>query len=186
MLQSIRDHDTGWIAWIIVILISIPFALWGIHEYLSPTSNVAVASVNGTDIGTDQFQRVYQRQRAQLQSLLGPSFDINQLDEERMREEALNQLINDEIVLQTALAGGMRIGDRQLARAIQTQEIFQESGNFSEALYQQWLRVQGYSAGGFENDLKRSLLTEQLVAGIATSAIVTAHDLDNAIRLQRQ
>ncbi|NIM28061.1 MAG: peptidylprolyl isomerase [Gammaproteobacteria bacterium] len=186
MLQSIRDHATGWIAWIIVILISIPFALWGIHEYLSPTSNVAVASVNGTDIGTDQFQRVYQRQRAQLQSILGPSFDINQLDEERLREEALNQLINDEILLQTALVGGMRIGDRQLARAIQTQEIFQESGNFSEALYQQWLRVQGYSAGGFENDLKRSLLTEQLVAGIATSAIVTAHDLDNAIRLQRQ
>jgi peptidyl-prolyl cis-trans isomerase D len=186
MLQSIRDHATGWIAWVIVILISIPFALWGIQEYLSPTSNVAVASVDGTDIGIDEFQRTYQRQRAQLQSLLGPSFDLNQLDEDRLREEALNQLINDEVVLQVAIAGGMRIGDRQLARAIQTQEIFQENGSFSEALYQQWLRAQGYSAGGFETDLKRSLLAEQLVAGIATSTIVTGHEVDNAIRLQRQ
>ncbi len=186
MLQSIRDHATGWIAWVIVILISIPFALWGIQEYLSPTSNVAVAIVNGTDVGVNEFQRSYQRQRAQLQSLLGDRLDINQLDEERLREESLNQLINDEIVLQTALAGGMRIGDQQLAHAIQAQELFQHNGVFSEDLYQQWLRTQGYSPGGFENDLKRSMLTEQLVAGIATSAIVTERELANAVRLQRQ
>lgn len=186
LMQSIRDHATGWIAWVIVILISIPFALWGIQEYVSPTSNVAVAIVNGTDVGASEFQRSYQRQRAQLQSLLGPSFDINQLDDERLREEALNQLVNDEVVLQAAIAGGMRVGDRQLAHAIQGQAIFHREGAFSEELYQQWLRNQGYSAGGFEVNLKRSMLTEQLVAGVATSAIVTERELENAVRLQRQ
>ncbi len=186
MLQIIRDRATGWIAWVIVIFISIPFALFGIQEYLSPASNVAVAIVNGTDITIGEFQRTYQRQRAQLQSLLGGSFDINQLDEERLREEALNQLITDEVVLQTAHAGGMRIGDQQLARAIQTQELFQQIGVFSEDLYQQWLRTQGYSPGRFEYDLKRSMLAEQVVAGIATSAIVTERELADAVRLQRQ
>ncbi len=186
LLQSIRDRATGWIAWAIVILISIPFALWGIQEYLSPTSNVSVAIVNGTDIGINEFQRTYQRQRAQLQSLLGPSFDFNELDEERLRREALDQLINDEIVLQKALSGGMRIGDKQLAHAIQNQEIFKQNGVFSEELYQVWLRNQGYSAGGFENELKRSMLTEQLVAGVATSAIVTESELEHAVRLQLQ
>lgn len=186
LMQSIRDRATGWIAWVIVILISIPFALWGIQEYLSPASNVAVAVVNGVEVGVNEFQRTYQRQRAQLQSLLGASFDINQLDEERLREEALNQLVNDEVVLQAAIAGGMRIGDRQLAHAIQVQSIFQRDGGFSEELYQQWLRTQGYSAGGFENDLKRSMLAEQLVAGVATSAFVTDRELERAVRLQRQ
>ena len=118
LMQGIRDHATGWIAWVFVILISIPFALWGINEYLSPTSNVAVAVINGTDVSINEFQRTYQRQREQLQSLLGASFDINQLDEDRLREQALDQLINDEVVLQAAREGGMRIGDQQLAHAI--------------------------------------------------------------------
>lgn len=186
LMQGIRDHATGWIAWVIVIFISIPFALWGINEYLSPTSNVAVAVINGTDVSINEFQRSYQRRRDQLQSLLGASFDINQLDEDRLREEALDQLINDELVLQAALDGGMRIGDQQLAHAIQAQAVFSQGGIFSEDLYQQWLRNQGFSPGGFENDLKRSMLTEQIVAGIASSAIVTQRELEGAVRLQRQ
>jgi len=186
LLQLIRDRATGWIAWVIVILISIPFALWGINEYLSPASNVAVAIVNGTDVSINEFQRTYQRQRAQLQSLLGGNFDINQLDDDRLREEALRQLINDEVVLQSALANGMRIGDQQLALSIQGQDLFRRDGVFSEDLYQQWLRTQGFSPGGFENDLKRSMLAEQLVAGLATSAIVTDHEVEQAVRLQRQ
>ena len=186
LLQLIRDRATGWIAWVIVIFISIPFALWGINEYLSPTSNVAVAVVNGTDVSIGEFQRTYQRQRAQLQSLLGGNFDINQLDDDRLREEALRQLVNDEVVLQAALASGMRIGDQQLALSIQGQDLFRQNGVFSEDLYNQWLRTQGYSPGGFETDLKRSMLAEQLVAGLATSAIVTDHEVARAVRLQRQ
>ncbi len=186
LMQGIRDHATGWIAWVIVILISIPFALWGINEYLSPTSNVAVAVIDGTDVSINEFQRTYQRQRGQLQSLLGASFDINQLDEDRLREQALDQLINDEVVLQAAREGGMRIGDQQLAHAIQSQSVFSQGGIFSEDLYQQWLRNQGFSPGRFEYDLKRSMLAEQIVAGIATSAIVTERELEAAVRLQRQ
>ena len=186
LMQSIRDHATGWIAWVIVILISIPFALWGIQQYLSPASNAAVAVVNGTEIGIDQFQRTYQRQRAQLQSLLGGSFDINQLDDERLRDEALNQLVNDEVVLQSAHDEGMRIGDKQVAQAIQSQETFQNNGVFDEALYEQWVRNQGYSPDGFWNDLKRSMLATQFTAGVATSAFVTKRELDNAVRLLSQ
>ena len=132
LMQGIRDHATGWIAWVIVILISIPFALWGINEYLSPTSNVAVAVIDGTDVSINEFQRTYQRQRDQLQSLLGASFDINQLDEDRLREQALDQIIDDEVVLQAAREGGMRIGDQQLAHAIQSQPVFSQGGIFSE------------------------------------------------------
>ena len=46
MLQLIRDRATGWIAWVIIILICIPFALWGIQEYVSPQGSLTVATVN--------------------------------------------------------------------------------------------------------------------------------------------
>ena len=72
MLQFIRDNATGWIAWGIVILIAIPFALWGIHQYVTPNSSVAVATVDGADIDYYDFQRRYARRRQELQATFGP------------------------------------------------------------------------------------------------------------------
>ena len=51
MLQNIRDRATGWIAYVIVIGISIPFALWGIDQYFTG-GNIIVAEVNDTKIVT--------------------------------------------------------------------------------------------------------------------------------------
>ena len=45
LLQSIRDRATGWIAWVIVIFISIPFALWGINEYFSASSRWVLVAI---------------------------------------------------------------------------------------------------------------------------------------------
>lgn len=186
LMQSIRDRATGWIAWIIMILISIPFALWGIQQYLSPEGTATVATVNGTDVGIGEFHRVYQRQREQLQALLGPRFDASKIDEGRLREEALNQLINAEVVLQAALASGMRVGDAQLAQAIQTLEPFQRDGVFSPELYENWLSSQGYSSASFEYDLRRSVLSEQMLSGVATSGFVTPRELAELMRLKHQ
>ena len=40
MLQEIRERAQGWIAWFIVILISVPFALWGISSYFDGGSTL--------------------------------------------------------------------------------------------------------------------------------------------------
>jgi hypothetical protein len=50
MLQTIRDRAQGWIAWAIVILISIPFAFWGIQSYLGVGGEPIAAKVNGVEI----------------------------------------------------------------------------------------------------------------------------------------
>ena len=66
MLQGIRDRAHGFIAWIIVVLICIPFALWGIGEYLGPDPNVAVAEVDGEEISLVEYQTALQTVRASL------------------------------------------------------------------------------------------------------------------------
>ena len=50
MLMQIRERASGIVAYIIVILISIPFALWGIQEYLGGGSDQIVAEVGDTEI----------------------------------------------------------------------------------------------------------------------------------------
>ena len=185
MLQFIRDNATGWIAWGIVILISIPFALWGIHQYVTPNSSIAVATVDDSEIGYYDFQRRYARRRQQLQSLLGAAL-IDAANENRLRREVLDRMIDSHVVFSSGASVGMRIGDGQLAGAIQDQGAFQSGSGFSQDLYENWLRSQGYSPGGFEEDLRRTLLEQQVLLGISGSDFLSEAGIRDAIRLRLQ
>ena len=185
MLQFIRDNATGWIAWGIVILISIPFALWGIHQYVTPDSTLAVATVDDVEIGYYDFQRRYARRRQQLQSILGAA-PIDSDDEARLRRDVLDAMIDAEVLIRSAVAAGMQVGDEQLASTIQTQDVFHSGDRFSQEAYEGWLRSQGYSPGGFEEDLRRSLLEQQIALGISGSEFISGSGLRDAVRVRMQ
>ena len=185
MLQFIRDNATGWIAWGIVILISIPFALWGIHQYVAPESSVAVATVDDVEIGYYDYQRAYARRRQQLQSILGAGL-IGDEEDALLRRDVLDAMVDSQVLVGSAATAGMRVGDGQLASTIQTQEVFRSGDRFSQEVYEGWLRTQGYSSGGFEEHLRRSLLEQQIVAGIAGSDFVSGSGLRDAVRMRMQ
>ena len=185
MLQFIRDNATGWIAWGIVILISIPFALWGIHQYVTPDATLTVATVGDAEIGYYDFQRSYARRRQQLQSMLGTGL-IGAEEEARLRRDVLDAMIDSEVLVGSAVATGMRVGDEQLASTIQTQDVFQSGDGFSQEAYEGWLRSQGYSPGGFEEDLRRSLLEQQIALGVSGSEFISGSGLRDAVRVRMQ
>ena len=185
MLQLIRDNATGWIAWGIVILISVPFALWGIHQYVTPDSSVAVATVEDAEIGYYDFQRLYARRRQQLQSILGAGL-IDTTEDNRLRRDVLDGMIDSEVLIRSGMTAGMRVGDEQLASTIQTQGVFQSGDGFSQDAYESWLRSQGYSPGGFEEDLRRSLLEQQIALGVSRSDFISAGGLRDAVRIRLQ
>ena len=185
MLQFIRDKATGWIAWGIVILIGIPFALWGVHQYVTPDSSIAVAVVDGTEIGYYDFQRRYAHRRQQLRSILGAGL-IDVGEDDRLRRDVLEEMIDSEVVIGSGLAAGMKVGDELLASTIQAEEAFRSGDDFSQDVYEGWLRSQGYSSVGFEEDLRRSLLERQMVHGISGSDFISTSGLRDAVRMHLQ
>ena len=50
MLSAIRNKSKGWVAYLIVGLITVPFALFGIQDYVSRSANSSIATVDGEDI----------------------------------------------------------------------------------------------------------------------------------------
>ena len=185
MLQFIRDKATGWIAWGIVILIGIPFALWGVHQYVTPDSSIAVAVVDGAEIGHYDFQRRYARRRQQLQAIIGAGL-IGEEEDERLRREVLEEMIDSEVVIGSGVAAGMRVGDGLLASTIQAEDAFRADGGFSQDAYEGWLRSQGYSSVGFEEDLRRTLLERQIANGISGSDFISTSGLRDAVRMHLQ
>ena len=185
MLQFIRDQASGWIAWVIVILICIPFALWGIHQFQGGGQVQSVANVNGTEISTSAFQQSYQNQRQQLQQIFGGQLPAL-YNESRLRQDTLEQMVNDELIIQAGVNNGMRVGNRQLSESIQTLPLFKSGKGFSTDKYTTFLQSRGLSAAGFETDMRRSILSQQLIAGIQRSAFVTDAEVEQTLKLDNE
>src|SRR5688500_5740028 len=106
MLQTIREYTQGWIAQAIISLVILSFAIWGIHSYLvSGVSNVA-ATVNGEEISNHALTITYERLKRQLQLEKKLNMQAILQDEGTLKAQALNSLINLEVLKQGSIAQG--------------------------------------------------------------------------------
>jgi peptidyl-prolyl cis-trans isomerase D len=186
MLQSIRDRTQSWIAWVVVGMIIIPFALWGVHEYAGDTDRGTAAVVNGADISLIQYEQMSRDQLQQLQaSMSGKNTDLSKF-EVKIKENVLNQLIQHELLFQTAAHLRMQINNDTLSQYIQSIPAFHDQGKFSSARYEQLLKAQGMNTTQFEEELRRDLLLAQMEAGIAESALVTPQEKQRFTQWDKQ
>ena len=74
MLGTIREKIQGIFAVIVVGMLIIPFALWGINSYFTREKNPPVATVNGKDIEKATFETMYRHQVDRLRGRIDPKF----------------------------------------------------------------------------------------------------------------
>lgn len=186
MLEFIRTKAQGWLAWIIVGLIIATFALFGIEQYLGGGREASVASVNGQEISQQRLQQAYQMQRQRLQEMFGENFNPEMFPEARMKEQILDDLIQQELLVLAAKDSGLRIGDEQLASMIREVPQFQRDGKFSQEVYEQALRSQGQGVATFEERARRDVLTQQLQIAVMGSEFSTASEELALMQLRSQ
>lgn len=186
MLQTIRDRAQGWVAGVIVALIIIPFALWGINSYIDAVNTVVVAEVEGDDIELDQYRDALQQFRLRLQAAGGEDFRLSDLDPSTLKQEALAALVREKLIDLFGEANGLRISDEQVAAQISTMPEFKQDGTFSRELYETRVRAGGLGPTSFERSLRHDMLREQLRRGLSDSAFATEADYQRYARLFNQ
>jgi len=186
MLQEIRARAQGWIAWFIVILISVPFALWGIQSYLGGGSAPVVASVNGQEITERAFETAYRDFRQRLRQQLGASYRPELIDEAMLRKEVLDSMIREEVILQAAQKMGLGAGDDLVRSAIMSIPSFQVDGRFNQQAYERGVQLRGLTPTAFEAQVRRALITEQLSKAVTGSEIATDAEMLELVRLRQQ
>lgn len=186
MLQAFRNTVMGWLGWVIIGLIIMTFALFGLGSYLQDESKIYVAKVNDVEITSRELQEAYQQQRARTQEMMGDAYNPALIDDKLMRQQALDGLINRQLMLQAAGENKLAISDGYLAAKIHAISAFQNEGVFSEEKYRNLAGNRGQSVSRFESMTRDRLLSEQLLSGLTTTAYVTAGELDRAYSLQNQ
>lgn len=186
MLQFIRDQAKGWVAWLIVGLISIPFALWGVNSYLTGPSDIVVATVNGEPIKQAEYQQAFQQYRDRMRDTMGERFDPAMFDSLAVKQSVLDGLIDQKLLLTASNKLGQRISDSDINRLIQSTPAFQSEGRFDPERYRMMLARVGLTPAGYEAQLRIDLLAQQLTNNIQQSTLVTQHSIDNILRLEKQ
>lgn len=186
MLQTIRERSQGWFAWVIVVLITIPFALWGIQEYLGTGGEPVAAKVNGADISERELDTSFERFRTQLRERLGASYKAGLIDDKLLRQQVLSSLVRSELLMQTAIAQNMQASDAMVQQAIAAIPAFHKAGRFDYPSYEQALRLQGLSPDIFFQRMRGSLVVDQLGSAIRESEFSTGREVREYLRLRDQ
>ena len=181
MLQNIRDNSQGVIAKVIIGLIVAVFALFGVESIIGGFITVPpIAEINGEEISEQQLQ-------ASTQSLLasiGGGQDL--LDQGLVQQVALNQLIEEIVLRQSAENASMQISSDRVDRSILSAPEFQLNGVFDGDLAIRTMASQGYSVELYRAYLEQRMLMSQVASAYNRSNFVTEAELQKLAELSAQ
>lgn len=187
MLQSIRDHTQGWIAGTIISVLILSFALWGIHSYFVGGGNTdIVAKVNGKQILRNQVAIAYERLRRQMQAQVGPAAAASEKIELTLKKQALETVIDTEVLAQAASKQNYRISQQQVDSFLENIPDFQVNGQFSIARLEQVLMATHLSPPDFFQMVKTSLLIDQPRLGMIFTSFATPEEVVSTFSLVNQ
>lgn len=178
MLLKIREKSQGLLARIILMLIGVTFALWGIQNYVGGGSEAAVATVGDKEFFQDDLNRAYSQYS---QNLSGMDFD-----ESTIKKQALNKLIQDEVLLQHVQDAGLVVTNETAKNFIKNLEYFQTDGVFNKGRYDALLSAQRMVPADFVAKIKKALVMEQFQRSIVESSFATERDVENFFKIQNQ
>lgn len=178
MLTKIREKAQGAFAWGILIVICVPFALWGINNYLDTAKEAPVASVGDKDFYQRDVNRAYEQYSQTLQGMA--------IDEQALKAQALDKLIKDEVLLQYVHKEGLVASDDTAREFIKSLAYFQVDGKFSDKQYKALLSSQRISSSEFVNRIKNALIMEQFQRSIIDSSFASQEDIENFFKIQNQ
>ncbi len=183
MLSAIRERATGWVAWVIIIFITIPFALWGINSYFEGGSTTPIATVNGVEISQYTYQNELSAQRQALAERLGRNVSPEILDTLGIKPQVVESLVANQLLRQYVIEQNLQISDDQLRSLIRQNPLFVEDGQFSQQLYTDLLRSNQLTPQGFEQSQRLSEIVNQFQSGIVNSSFYTEAERDRLLVL---
>lgn len=177
MLDVMRKHAGSWMIKVILIAIVIVFVFWGVGDFKSRRASQA-ASVNGEIITLADYQRAYNTLVEQYRQQFGANLDENMLALFRVKEQALEQLINHTILIQEARKLGLTVSDAEVATAIRDMPFFHVDGVFDSRRYHAMLSQAHLTPEGFEDEQRKSLLGEKLTRLISGAAKLSDQEIE--------
>ena len=184
MLSNIRNKSKGWIAYLIVGLITIPFALFGINQYIGGPSNSIIASVDGKEILLTTYYKKLNLEQRNLQQQLGSNYS-SEIDT-TLRQILIDKIVQEKLLENYANSLKLVTLDEEVRALILSNELFQVEGIFSEERYNQLLRLNNYTPLSYEESQAELMKQDQLKRNLVHSAFLASQQVEKLKALAGQ
>ncbi len=206
MLQALRDKSSGWIATIILGLLMIPFAFFGMEQYLFQRNDTFVAKIEAPpawwssapdwwlvrkafwqkeEISADQFRSRFESLRQQQRQAAGENFDVREFESLENKRKVLESLVDESVMRMVTEREGIAIGDAQVLDTIESIPEFQIDGKFNLQRYRMALAsgVPPRTPTEFDQQVRDTLKQQLLASRLRGSAFVTNTEAQRLISL---
>jgi peptidyl-prolyl cis-trans isomerase D len=185
MLQNIRDNSKGTIAYILIGVLVVFFAISGAEALFNWSANAdKAAEVNGQKISKLDLERAVQNQKNQILNRYGNQVPEEFISDEYLRKPVLENLIRRQVLIQIAKESGLAVSQEELMKEIAAEPGFKnEQGVFDNQKYQQTLGMMGFSHTSYLQALTEDQMLNQLQSAMTLSAFTLPYEVDNAVAL---
>ncbi len=185
MLDALRRGSTGIVAKILLSLLIVSFAVWGIADVFTGYTRGAVATVGNAKISVTDYDRVL---RTELDGISAEA--DRRVTMEDARRQGIDRLVLSKMIGQTALkeyAGQINLGlsqDHVVANLFSDPNFAGPDGKFSRTGFNDLLTRLGMSEGQFlslrlDDDLRQQFSSAVLNATVTPQAMI---DIENAYK----
>lgn len=168
MLGSLRKRTSSAVVVILIGLLIISFAIWGIGDVFRFGGSNAVATVGKVQISPQAFAQEYGNELNRLQQQFGDAFSATQARELGLHKQVLQRMVNRELFDAQVRRLGVAASDEQVREFIsKTPAFLNSTGQFDRSLYEGALRMNNMSPSQFEAAARSDLAREQFLNSLA-------------------
>jgi len=181
MFDFVRSH-TRLFQGILVLLIFPSFVFFGVQGYSSFTdgSNTKVAEVDGRGITQVEWDTAHQRNIQRYRQQM-PNIDVKLLDSPAVRQETLDNIVRERVLLAASEHMHMGVSDERLQRVFSTDPQFAALRNPDGSVNRDLLVAQGMSSEMFAQSLRQDMAMRQVLQGVGATAVAPKAVVDPAL-----
>ncbi|MFK7945384.1 MAG: SurA N-terminal domain-containing protein [Paracoccaceae bacterium] len=181
MLDFFRRGVKSIFAQILLALLILSFAVWGIGDVFTGGRTTTIANVGDTEVNSEQFVNALTRQQSILSQQAGELVNFEDIRAAGVDQGILTALVREATYAEELSTMGIAVPADAIRDTIASNPSFLDAeGNFNQLAYQGVIGQQGYSPRSFEA-LTARLLGEQILADSVTTGVVTPDALAKTI-----
>lgn len=163
MLDLLRRAVKSWVAQVLLGLLVVSFAIWGIGD-VGGGFSTRVATVGDQKVEADTFARVLRREQQRY------GLDPTQVRAAGLDRFVLGQMVREAAVEDMMQALGVSAPDEAVARQVRGEAAFQVAGKFDAAQYASAIRGAFRSVAAYEATVRAALASAQLQQAASAGA----------------
>ncbi len=164
MLGTIRQATKSWASKIVIGILALSFAAFGINDVFTGGSRSSVATVGEVEVPTLLFDRQFQRALQNARNSYGRA-DLTREEAHRMglTGQVLSSLIREHLLDAEAHRLGLRAADGEVRQELERSAAFaDETGAFDAELYDLVLARNNMTRSEYEDLIRVDLLRDQI------------------------